>query len=72
MGKESLSSGQASNGQLLNELMNEKFIHQMFIEHSRVPGAAQALGTLLLMLQWGRLEALDPGRKEGGEGAGEE
>lgn len=44
----------------------------MFIEHSRVPGAAQALGTLLVVLQWGRLEALDPGREEGGEGAGEE
>lgn len=37
-----------------------------------MPGTAQALGTLMLMLQWVRLEALDPGREEGGEGDGEE
>lgn len=46
----------------------KKFIHQMFIEYSLVPGTAQAPGTLLLMLWWIRLEALDPGWEEGGGG----
>lgn len=40
-----------------------KFIHQVFIEHSPVPGAARALQ--MLMPQWMRLEALDPGREVG-------
>lgn len=45
----------------------KKFIHQIFIEHSPVPGAGLALQMLVPKCM--RLEALNPG-KEVGRGRG--